>query len=307
MLNVTLFGVGYAAYDGTPIPGFPHQQPALLLAYLLLHRKYPHSREILASTFWGGYEDIVARKYLRNALWKLRQAFQQAGGDPDEYLLADSGSIAFIHTAPCQLDIAAFEEHVSASRGIPPARLTVSQAARLEASIRLYTAPLLEGIYADWCLRERERLRLHYIVTLQKLTTYHALRGDYPRAIGYAQDILGDDPANESAHTDLMWLYWLSGNRGAALAQYRHCVETLRTELGLPPASTTTSLYQRMRTGQASRTEWVELHTLAPQPPAPQPETDILRRLQRLKRTLAQTSLEIQRLEALLDRSASGG
>ncbi len=305
MLRVILFGMGYADYAGTPVPGFPHQQSALLLSYLLLHRKYPHPRETLASTFWGNYDEITARKYLRNALWKLRHALQQAGGNPDEYLLVDSGSIAFIYTAPHDLDTAAFEEAVAATRGIPAGRLTSAQAARLEKAAGLYTAPLLEGVYADWCLRERERLHLQYTIALQKLMTSHGLRGNYPQAIRYAHILLNDDPANESVHNELMWLYWLSGERSAALTQYRHCERVLRAELGLPPSPSTTRLYQRMRSGQVARSEWVETHTLtlAPQPA----EGDIRRRLQTLKRTLAQTSLEIQRLEALLNHSTSGG
>lgn len=302
MLRATLFGMGYADYKGTPIRGFPHQQSALLLSYLLLHRKYPHTREALASTFWGDYDDITARKYLRNALWKLRNALQQAGGNPDEYLLADSGSIAFIHTAPHNLDVAVFEAAVCAVRGIHPARLTRAQALRLEAAVALYTAPLLEGVYADWCLYERERLHMQYTVALQTLTVYHGLRGDYPRAITCAQAVLEDDPANESAHADLMWLYWLSGNRGAALAQYRHCAHTLHTELGLPPAPATTDLYHRMRAGQINRETWVQAH-IQPSSPLPAEERDLHQRLQRLKQTLAQTSLEIQRLEALLNRA----
>ena len=40
--------------------------------------------------------------------------------------------------------------------------LKSEQVAELEAAVKLYTGDLLEGLYTDWCLLERERFRLLY-------------------------------------------------------------------------------------------------------------------------------------------------
>lgn len=43
------------------------------------------------------------------------------------------------------------------------------------------------------------------------------------------------DPLHEPAHRWLMQLYALSGQRAAALRQYRECVRILEGELGVSP------------------------------------------------------------------------
>ena len=43
-----------------------------------------------------------------------------------------------------------------------------------------------------------------------------------------------------------MLLYAWSGERNAALRQYRECVRILEQELGVPPLEETTSLYQNI-------------------------------------------------------------
>ena len=61
MLELKLFGRGQARYNGFPLPGFPQQQPSLLLCYLLLHRSRPHPREQLAALFWGEYPPVFPK------------------------------------------------------------------------------------------------------------------------------------------------------------------------------------------------------------------------------------------------------
>ena len=57
------------------------------------------------------------------------------------------------------------------------------------------------------------------------------------------------DPLHEPAHRALIRLYARSGDRAAALAQYRECVRTLSRELGVPPLAETTRLYEAISEG----------------------------------------------------------
>jgi DNA-binding SARP family transcriptional activator len=50
-----------------------------------------------------------------------------------------------------------------------------------------------------------------------------------------------------------MRLYYLVGDRTAALRQYERCAEILRRELAVEPAASTIALYQQIRQGRLTR------------------------------------------------------
>ena len=58
------------------------------------------------------------------------------------------------------------------------------------------------------------------------------------------------DELQEDAQRWLMKLYAWTGQRGAALRQYRECVRVLEQELGVPPLPETTQLYQAILENQ---------------------------------------------------------
>jgi DNA-binding SARP family transcriptional activator len=49
------------------------------LAYLILYRNRPHSREVLTGIFWGDHPENRARSCLSTALWRLRKALEPRG------------------------------------------------------------------------------------------------------------------------------------------------------------------------------------------------------------------------------------
>ncbi|NIN69138.1 MAG: hypothetical protein GTO63_31510, partial [Anaerolineae bacterium] len=81
------------------------------------------------------------------------------------------------------------------------------------------------------CLYERERLQNMYLAILDKLVSYSEVQGAYEAGLGYGSRILSYDGARERTHRRLMRLYYLAGDRTAALRQYDSCVEALRREL----------------------------------------------------------------------------
>src|SRR4029453_14303446 len=68
---------------------------------------------------------------------------------------------------------------------------------------------------------------------------------------------------HEPAHRELIRLYAWSGDRAAALEQYRNCVRTLSQELGVAPLDETAALYGRVNEGSPPPPQE------APAPPAP--------------------------------------
>jgi len=246
MLKLKLFGSGEASFYDHPLEGFPYQQAFLLLCYLLLNKGRLHPRERLAAVFWGDYPNLTARKYLRNTLYRLRHGLDSIGADSSQYLQITEESIAFIITSQYWLDIECFETITSHYQHYKPENLLPEQAIELGKCVDLYTGDLLESVYEDWCLHDRERLRLAYLDVLGKLMVFSFTQGDHEQGIDYGERILALDPTRENVHRQMMMLHWLAGDRPAALSQYKRCSQILQEEMGIQPMGATLLLYEKM-------------------------------------------------------------
>ena len=76
----------------------------------------------------------------------------------------------------------------------------------------------------------------------------------HEEGISYGEKILRYDKAREHTHRRLMRLHYLSGNRTAALRQYRKCIEILREELDVEPSQSTVQLFQSIRIDRLDKT-----------------------------------------------------
>jgi DNA-binding SARP family transcriptional activator len=309
MLDIQLFGTGQARYCDQPLAGFPRQQAHHLLCYLLLNRGRSISREKLAAVFWGDYSTQTSRKYLRNALWRLRQSFQVVGARAEDYLAICDEGVSFVTTSVYRLDIETFEEAISGFHDRPGENLTAEQAALLEKAVELYTGDLLQGIYEDWCLYDRERLGLLLLNALSKLMEFHTLNGAYERGITYGERILARDNTREKVHRRLMRLHWLAGNRNAALTQYKRCAQLLREELGIRPMKRTRFLYELMLHNRFNPHVWAKTGQSRP-PNIYQSDDSLLslaehalQKLQHLQAMIEETSAELRHVERLIAKA----
>ncbi len=321
MLKVKLFGPGQASFYERPLAGFPGQRACLLLCYLMLNRQGPFHRERLAAVFWEDYPSQTARKYFRNALWRLRTLLQSAGAVPDDYLLVSDDSLAFINTSPYWLDVQEFEAALDQTQALSGSELSPRQAETIAAALGLYRGDLLEDVYEDWCLYDRERLRLLYLAQLNKLMTFHAAQRAYELSLQYGEQILSQDNTRENIHRQMIWLYWQMGDRPSALAQYKRCAQILREELNIQPMEATRQLYQRVLHEPPPPINWPAAPILPSASPAPTvpPNQDLpldpkvlqpmalhaLQKLQRLQQMVAETNLELQQIEAMLQAAMS--
>jgi tetratricopeptide (TPR) repeat protein len=167
--------------------------------------------------------------------------------------------VAFIRSSQYKLDVEDFENLVLPCKDIHGFDFAPAQIAGLELAVSLYSGDLLEGIYDDWCLYDRERLRLLYINALNRLMIYYGLRQVYEQAIDYGKRLLSLDNTLEKVHRQLMWLYWMSGDRHAALTQYKLCYQILREELRCNPLHETQRLYRLMLHNRVTSSDWNEI------------------------------------------------
>jgi DNA-binding SARP family transcriptional activator len=230
--------------DQKPIQLFPAARN--LLAYLLVQRHKSHSREVLAEIFWK-HDGQRARQCLRTTLWRLRNELEGVEGR-DRYLLVSSdGDIAFNNASDHWLDVAVFEEGVTQGLITTNQGMTKERAEVLEAACNCYKADLLESLYDDWAIRERERLRLLYLRAMSILLHYYRQSDAYEQGVLCGQRILDIDCFRESVHRELMHLHASRGHRTLALRQYEKCRAILVNELGVKPMPETEAVYWQIK------------------------------------------------------------
>ena len=217
-----------------------------LLAYLLLHRDRPQSRERLAFLFWPDSGEPQARTNLRQALHLLRRAFP----DVDRFLDSDGRSLLWRADAPFWLDVVEFEQlraRAEVAREADDVRCT------LEAAAALYAGDFLPDCYDEWAVPERARLREAFLAVVERLAERLELERDYRGALPWARRLLDHDEVNEAACRRLMRLCALSGDRAGALRVYHGCATALVREMGVAPSAATRETYERLIEPGAAR------------------------------------------------------
>jgi DNA-binding SARP family transcriptional activator len=270
----------------------------------------PHQRERLAAVFWGDHSSHDARKCLRHVLWRLRQALEAAGAQPDQYLALGDDMVCFLPQAPYQLDAEAFEAILSGQQGMGADHLGAEQVEEIEKAVGLYTGDLLQDVDADWCLHDREHFRLLYLNALDKLMIYHGLHGSYECGLACGEQILAFDNTREKIHQRMMWLHWTSGNRCAAVMQYKLCAQILREEMGIGPMKQTQQLLhviQHSEPASAGRLPVFEqmpafFHTNSSELSTPVVH-ELLQRIHHLQAVVEQSSSELRSLEQLVSKA----
>ncbi len=204
-----------------------------LLAYLILHRGAPQSREVLAEMFWPDRPRSRARRSLATALWHIRRSFA-----PDDPLQSDRRFVQLVFPGQVSVDAEEFEAAVK----------TAAHVDALQQAVDRYEGEFLPGFYDDWVIRRREWLQSLYQRALLRLMRQREAADDNQGALKAALQALAVDPCCEEAHRGAMRTYWRLGQHRAALAQYQRCQQALADGLSSPPAQETTDLYRALQT-----------------------------------------------------------
>jgi DNA-binding SARP family transcriptional activator len=243
-LTVRLFGNFQVQRDDQDSDAWNARKVQELFAYLLLYRERRHLRQVLAELLWPESTSEQSKKYFRHTLWQLQISLGC------KVLEVDAETLHLTGGASLWLDVSEFERACARVRGVPGEELDGQGAHVLDEALKLYRGDLLEGWYQDWCLFERDRLQRIYLAMLEKRMAYCEAYDEFEIGLDRGNCALRYDVAHERIHRRMMRLYHKSGDRTAALRQYKRCVTLLREELDVDPSERTVALYEQIRSGR---------------------------------------------------------
>ncbi|MBN2148046.1 MAG: AAA family ATPase, partial [Anaerolineales bacterium] len=247
--SISLFGLPRFALDGKQLDHVTPRATALL-AYLAVTQQ-PQARELLINLLWTDKPTEKAYGVLRTTLWRLNK-------DP---LLAcwldiqqDKVSLTALHEIQVDVNLFRLLIESCSQHGHLPNQICQECVSPLQKAIHLYQGIFMQGfhykkarLFADWQTEQADSLHQDALAACLLLADYHTHHGDLNHGIIYAKQALALLPTSEELHRKLMNLYIDSGQRSAALDQYKACKQILKQE-GMPePSPETNLLYDQIK------------------------------------------------------------
>ena len=223
-IQVWLLGTWRILLDGAPLE-LPVGQPRTLFIYLLLQPNAQALRSTMAEHLWPDVADDRKRRYLTDALYRLRRVL------PPSLIVADAESVALNLAHTWWVD--AWEVQRA---GRSP------DAASRKRSLELGAGDLVPDLVDAWVTPHR--LHLHQILTQAAMAAADdALRAGEPAdAESSYRRVLQAEPLHEAALRGLMQTLARRGQLAAALEEYDRFVDLLDIELSAPPSVETRAL-----------------------------------------------------------------
>jgi LuxR family maltose regulon positive regulatory protein len=233
-LAARAFGRGTLTTDAGGEVSWPLDK-ARELFFLLLHHG-PRRWEQLLAALWPDAPPARGRALLHTTVYRLRRAVHP------QVVLFRSDVYRVNQEMVTWYDVRQFERLVREAAGAPPdAAVTM-----LQQAVELYTAPFLEGLEAEWCTEERERLEHLSLLALERLADAYTAAGQLRESIAAAERLLARDPFREDVYARVIRAYLRLGNPAAARRQYERCAAVLRAELGVEPGPEIQALVRRL-------------------------------------------------------------
>jgi len=216
---VHLFDGPYVTVDGRRLE-VPEGSKRLVAFVALRHRHL--ERRHASGVLWPLGDDQRAAGNLRSALWRLR-------GAGIDIMASDKWSLSLMDhvEVDAQLMLAWAERVISGE--LDPSDLAV-------VPQHVDALDLLPGMYEDWAIVDRERIRQRMLHALETLSRRLVAAGRFADAIEAAITAVGADPLRESAQRVLIEAHTAEDNWGEALRAYQRYRELVRDELGVEPS-----------------------------------------------------------------------
>jgi DNA-binding SARP family transcriptional activator/tetratricopeptide (TPR) repeat protein len=226
-------------------PALRGRQGRVLLAYLVLNRGRPVSRDELIAALWPQQPPADPAAALRTQLSRLRSALGThalAGRDAVELQLPDSTWV----------DVEAAEHAIEAAEAASAASQWREAWAHGNVALNISSRPFLAGFDATWV--EEVRRELAELQSRSRESIARAGIGlggsELAGAERSARELVRTAPFRESGYVLLMRALVASGNTAEAMRAYERLRRVLREELGTAPGAEIQALHRRLLTGR---------------------------------------------------------
>lgn len=253
MLKTRFLGEPKIHVEGKDITNLISSKGIGILAYLLSQRRGTKiHREKISALFWSESDHKSAKYNLRYTLWSIKKILKDYDIKNNIIVTTDKSYCFIDKEADLECDLENFKSMAE--------QILNGNFEGTENFIKVYNGKFLQGIQIkdnreldDWIIYQMEKLQRIYLGCLRKLSENFSNLGEYKKGIEYLEQILFMNPLDEETHRALIKLYYVSGNRVAAMKQYEKCRNILRDELNISPMEETTKLYKNIKDDQLDR------------------------------------------------------
>lgn len=235
MLKLRTFGGLSIENDAAIGNETPNRRPLALLALLAVGGRQGLGRDKIVGLLWPESDAEHGRNSLSQVLSSLRRELAV-----DDIVVGTTELRLNSDVLVC--DVMEFEHRIAADD--------------LEAAIRLYSGPFLDGVFLKntpeferWVDRERSRLQHAHSDALERLAARATASGDHVAAVRFWRQRASLAPGDSRAARQLMESLVASGDPAGALAHYRVHGEVLRDDLGVEPDPTLAAFATAVRLG----------------------------------------------------------
>jgi DNA-binding SARP family transcriptional activator len=177
------------------------------------------------------------RARFKQDIYRLRRA---VGRDA---IVFEDDTYRFNRDLDYEYDVEAFESFIYRARNV---RDILERIGCYRKAVDLVDGPYLVDVDAHWVLDERERLKVAYISTLEKLAQLYLDTNQLNECLDACELALEQDRYNEPIYQVEMRAFAAQGDRAAVARKYRELKSILADELGFQPSEETETLYREL-------------------------------------------------------------
>ncbi len=251
-IQIFLFGNFELLINGKKIDSqlWQSRQLRTILKLLVAKRGTPVPGSQIIEHIWPDKDPEIGNQHLYVRISQLRKILKSSG----LHNIIQTCGQGYVFNADenhCWIDVEDFEKIADKGRKYLEIKDYNAAIQLFQKAAVIYRADyLIEDLYEDWTISERERLRDRYLVVLTEMAEAYAQTGRYRHAIDISRKILALDSYRESTFFRLMLYYYFLGEKAKSLEIFQQCKDFLYKEMAVLPDIALINLAKRIRSGE---------------------------------------------------------